>query len=80
MTCSIIQEVISLQVPFASYSLEAGVITAVVVRRERPNRPNDKYLSADLWELMERCWCDKVDLRCRMAEVVGSLNSLVCLI
>ncbi|KAG8723773.1 hypothetical protein FRC09_001796 [Ceratobasidium sp. 395] len=54
-------EIISRQQPYAYIQNEAAVIVAILVKRQRPKRPED-MIPADssrgeaLWSLLESCW------------------------
>lgn len=63
------------QVPFSHYTIDGQVITAVVIRRELPERPEG--VPDWLWELLRACWDFEPAARIKIEEVVGKLGNLV---
>ena len=66
--------------PFANLKRDAAVIHNIVVLRLTPARPEapevKRWLSDDLWELMQKCWSPDAHLRPPMAVVVECMKNI----
>ena len=63
----LIVECITEDAPFSNITRDAAVIHARINKKQCPPRPDGpeegKYVSDGLWDLMNRCWSLKPDLR-----------------
>ena len=77
----LILECITEGVPFSNITRDAAVIHARINKKQCPPRPDgpegDKYVSDGLWELMNRCWSLKPDLRPTIEQVHSFFKGLV---
>ena len=77
----LIVECITEDVPFSNITRDAAVIHARINKKQRPPRPDGpeerKYVSDGLWELMNRCWSLKPDLRPTMDHVHSFFKGFV---
>ena len=66
--------------PFANLKRDAAVIHNIVVLRLTPARPEapevKRWLSDDLWELMQKCWSPDARLRPLMTVVAGGMKRI----
>jgi serine/threonine protein kinase len=66
--------------PFSDCKRDAAVIYGIVVLKKTPARPEEKeaskWLSDDLWDLMQRCWHKDAASRPPMGEVASSISQL----
>jgi hypothetical protein len=76
----VIYEVLSGQMPFASYA--APVVIRKVLNGKRPKRPegNDGKLFTDsIWEVVQRCWKprprDRISARDALQGLAGDVNA-----
>jgi serine/threonine protein kinase len=66
--------------PFREHRSDAAVVQALTAVNERPRRPEgyevERWLTDDLWALLQRCWAKQPDLRPTMKDVVSVLTEL----
>lgn len=69
------QEIFTREVPFSNYQHDGQVMTAVVIRRERPARP--RSVSDWIWEVVDGCWAHDVLERFKIETVVQKLEAVL---
>jgi len=70
MTCL---EVVTGELPFSQYRNDSAIILAVVMKKERPTRPENDLIRDALWGLWTKCWTDNPADRPMIASVVQTL-------
>ena len=75
LLCAYITQVLTGWIPFQG--LRLGEIKVNVVEGKRPPKPenaSDIGFSDELWNFVERCWDEKLELRPKVTEVVSQLG------
>jgi hypothetical protein len=68
-----ILELLTGQHPYAHRKRDASVIHDIVVLKKMPPRPEGKWLTDDLWALMEECWSADANARPHMRIVASRM-------
>jgi len=70
-----ILELLTEQHPYANRKRDAAVIKDVVVNRTRPERPFQcRFLSDELWIIMQKSWTNDAQFRPNMTEISWCLK------
>lgn len=66
--------------PFSDVKRDASVIHRIIVLKRTPQRPDSpevqRWLTDDLWSLLQQCWAPDADQRPLMRFVAARINNI----